>query len=256
MFIDLLFFFFSGFVFTIYFQKIFDKLFMLSDVIKQDPYLLLEPTQENVANLINIQNTFMQHYNDIVKLLISVTLILFFSYIVLQGINWKIAVKLIKKKLSMPIFLFKFFIINLFWLVILAIIIYLFVNLSVINIYSLNNLLNKNFINVFFILLLIPLFYFIFISYSLLVDYKIKTLIKKTFVIGFIKRKTLLRAYSFLLFSFVILILLLKLILTINILFIILSLILLLPLISFGRILFVYNLIGQSVKHNHKTAKS
>jgi len=236
------FFFFIGVIFLMQktYPKIIDGLLVITNIIGEQTDKIAKIKPEELAGVLAQQAEFYQNYYQLIALIILFLAAAFFLYTILKGINWKLATKLAEKKLIFPKFLLKFFTINLFWLIPLSIITYLYIQISYLNVVTFGKIINQNIINFLFLILYLLLYYFIITSYSFLTKYKFLGLIKKSFMIGFEKIKKIIPYYLFVLILFAILAFLLKMFIEKNIvIFFIIFLFAFMPFLAYSRVLFV-----------------
>ena len=194
--LDIFFIIAAAFSIGMFYPKMIDELVTLTEFVGT-----AQPTLEQLQAVQANQELFQQAYNNVVRYFFFMVFGIYLSYSALQGIAWKIALKKIKKKLTLITYLRRFFALNIFWSILFLLFGALYVQLSFTNAAILGK--GPTALNIVFTLLSMFFFYFLLISYSQAfkagIFKNLKTLIKR----GTELFKKAYRAYAAILFILV-----------------------------------------------------
>ena len=232
--LDMIFFITTGFFIQTIYVRVLGKISYLTSIIEGLPAGVINLTQSQLITKATAHFNFVQEYNKIYYLFLLLVFIIFFIYIIIQGLSWSLVTLLHRKKQNFLRYLYRFSFINSLWFLIILVIAYfllrkLAVQLSV----GLSPLILILLFFLGFILL-----YFILISYPLISQYPVAITLRKTFGIGFRKFSKIGLMYLVIGVAIFIVDILLRLLAKINpILMFIFGLILVLPLFTWIRLL-------------------
>lgn len=244
-FVDILFFFLFGIIYSFFSSGIMEHLVEVNVIIGEinSKLAVLSAGIEDNAVLTIImaqQEVISAHVKSIAILAAGVVLSTYILWNIFQGINWHLASWVNhRKKHHFLKYLGKFSLLNLVWLVVLALIAFATYKISVYNTMAKIAIVGQNTINYFMLFLAAVLFYFAVVSYSFSAKETFFKSMKKTFVCGFWKAKLYVPAYLFIALLIVVIyyiISLLRLDITYSVP---LNLLFMLPVFAYGRVLFL-----------------
>jgi hypothetical protein len=191
----------------------------------------------NPTEFLNINAEIMQVFTKIVSIFAKVILAIVVLWIIFQGLNWILASKATKKKISYLKFYRNFSILTFLWLIFFGTISAFFIKFTARSALTQSILLSSPIVNLITIFFLIITTYLLFIGYSNCYQNKLKEVFIKIYKIGFIKFKSTIPAFLIIFILFLIINFVLKLLSSLNpSITIVIGMFLIMPLLSFSRV--------------------
>ena len=229
-------------VYYLIMTKVFDIMMRISElmtIMSDIPEELTGQTMAFQALAGNIE--FLTLYSSLLRWLLVLMISIFLIWVILEGIAFSIAAKIVNKKKSFWKYLGKFSIFSLFFYVLIVLSFWLTIYLSILNSRIILPLFTQTVITIILVLLLISIKYFCGISLVIINKRKIIPAFIDTFKIGVRNILKILFIYLIIILEFVVCLLLIYLLFNLHILLFFLGVVVwFLPLISFDRLLFFY----------------
>ena len=178
------------------------------------------------------EKTFLS--NQVLIIFAEFAIVLLVLLIVFQGLNWLLAAKLIKNKISLKNHFLNFSISSLIGFIMALIAAILLFRTMLGNLLNQNNIMANFIVNILFLIVSSLLFYFLFIAYSISGSYKTLDFLKKVFSLGIKDFKNIISAYFLLIIIFMIASCIIRLF-TNPILIFAYGIIIIMPLLAFSR---------------------
>lgn len=206
-------------------------------LLQESSSLIGETINQSAISLMMLQQQeFAIFQSALIKLAFTLIIAIAFMWMFFQGPSWKLAANMAHKRINIVTFFKRFITVSALWLLLISIISVWLVK-ALFQIQLKLGVLQYGFETIISTIFYALVIYFMFISYALVPKYNIKKILQKTFDVGTKKFFPLISMFLILGFGFFIIDLILKLIVTINIIaMIILGFVLLLPYISMARL--------------------
>lgn len=260
-FVDLLFFFLFGIVYSFFSSGLIEKLMEVNSIIGELNSQLSAITAgaEDSAILSSVmqqESVIMEHVKAIAFYAAAILISTYILWCVFQGISWHIASWISsRKKTHFLRFLGKFSLLNLVWLAGVVFIAYITYKLSVYNAMTKIALVSQDVINYSLLFMAFVLFYFAVVSYSFVSREGFLGSLKNAFVLGVKRAKSYAFAYFFVALIVVLIysaVSLLKLGLVASVL---MNIVLMLPVFAYGRVLFLGISGSAGLQHGNEKEK-
>jgi hypothetical protein len=205
-------------------------------VLNQGTQTVTSLASDEASAMIIQQTQMLSLLSKVLGVFIKFIAVVFILWIILQGLNWFLAVRA-DRNTSLKKYLLKFSMISLITTILLIILTIIFVNISIRNILTLTPIISQSLINNLMIALTIIIFYFTINAYSILDRHNIRTTIKKSFKIGIKEFKEIISTYLIIVILFIITNYIVKLFALLGFTGLMISgIVVVMPLIAFSRI--------------------
>ncbi|MFO8015652.1 MAG: hypothetical protein R6U32_00965 [Candidatus Woesearchaeota archaeon] len=244
-FVDILFFLLFGIAYSFFGMKMMESLIDINTLVSRmnEDFALVSSGAYNntvIASLMEQQHVLMEHLTTIAISAAWIILITYILWCMLQGINWhSTAGAAQKKRPRFTVYLRRFSLLNLVWLLLALLAGYGAYKLSVYNTVSRIMLVSQNTINYLMLAALVVIFYFAVVSYVLAGENSFGRALKGAFALGV--RKADIYGFLFLLTAIKLaaIYLIISLISQGFVVSVLLNLVLMLPVLSWSRLAFV-----------------
>jgi hypothetical protein len=205
-------------------------------VLNQGTQTVTSLASDEASAMIIQQTQMLSLLSKVLGVFIKFIAVVFILWIILQGLNWFLAVRS-DRKISLKKYLLKFSIISLISTILIVILTLLFVNFSIKNLLTLTPIISQSLINNLMIAITIIIVYFTINAYSILDKHNLRTTIKRSFKVGVKNFKEIIIAYLILVILFTIANYIVKLFALLGFTGLMISgIIVIMPLIAFSRI--------------------
>ncbi|PIN85885.1 hypothetical protein COV19_07380 [Candidatus Woesearchaeota archaeon CG10_big_fil_rev_8_21_14_0_10_44_13] len=251
-FVDLLFFLLFGIVYSFFSSGMIEHLIEVNNLIGELNSQLSAITAGSEDNavlsaIMQQQSVVMEHLKWIgiyVGLIVVSTYIL---WCIFQGINWHLASWVThKKKTHFYVYLGRFSLLNLIWLIALGLIGYITYKLSVYNAMATITVISQNSINYLMLFLAAVLLYLAVVSYSFSAKEGFLGSLKNAFVLGVRKARFYAASYLLVALAVFLVYLLISLLNLGLVAAVLVDLVIMLPMFAYGRVLFLSISSGES----------
>ena len=210
---------------------------VLQGLLQESSSLVGEVINQSAMNLIMTQQQeFAIFQGVLIKLAFALIIAIAFLWMFFQGPSWKLVANMAHKKIKFFEFFKRFIVVSALWILLISIISVWLVK-ALFQIQLELGILQYGSETIISTILYAIVIYFMFISYAIVPKYDIKKIFQKTFNIGIKKFLPLISMFLILAFGFFIIDLILKLMVTINVIaMVILGFVLLLPYLSIARL--------------------